>query len=150
MTGSEIQSRDGEAGAQTVAVLFYSGAIDRIMQAIGVLGLLALPLVWIRYGVLSGGGFLLGAVISYLNFYLLTRSVKGLAERMVLPDSREDGIGIVIKFLCRYLLIGLAAYVTFVSSSAAFRGLLIGLCLPVAGMMGEAAYETYTALRRGL
>jgi len=89
-------------------------------------------------------------VISYVNFHWLTRAVNALADRIAADsNSNESGSGIVFRFLVRYLLIGLAAYVTFVSRPQAFRGLLIGLCLPVAGMMIEAVWEFYSSLRRG-
>ena len=151
MTAIEPSSREPEAQPSTAADIFYSKAIDRIRQSIVVLGAVVFPLIWLRYGVLSAGGFLLGAAISYVNFRWLTRAVNALADRIAADSNRnESGSGIVFRFLVRYLLIGLAAYVTFVSWPQAFRGLLIGLCLPVAGMMGEAAFETYVALRRGL
>jgi hypothetical protein len=137
--------------AQTAADIFYSKAIDRIRQSIIVLGAIVFPLIWIHYGFLSASGFLAGVIISYVNFHWLTRAVNALADRIAADsNSNESGSGIVFRFLVRYLLIGLAAYVTFVIRPQAFRGLLIGLCLPVAGMMIEAAFETYVALRRGL
>jgi hypothetical protein len=146
-----IQPSLPEPEAQTAADIFYSKAIDRIRQSIIVLGGIVFPLIWIRYSFLSAGGFLLGVVISYVNFHWLTRAVNALADRIAADSkSNESGSGIIFRFLVRYLLIGLAAYVTFVSRPQAFRGLLIGLCLPVAGMMIEAAVETYVALRRGL
>jgi hypothetical protein len=151
MTGIEPASREPDAQIATAADIFYSKAIDRIRQSILILGGIVFPLIWIRYGYLSAGGFLLGAIISYFNFHWLTSAVTALADRIAAnANSNESGSGIVFRFLVRYLLIGLAAYVTFVSWPEAFRGLLIGLCLPVAGMMGEAAFETYVALRRGL
>ena len=64
--------------------------------------------------------------------------------------SRERGGLVVVRFLVRYLLIGVAAYVIFTGWSAASKGLLFGLCMPVAAMMIEAAYELYGAVRRGL
>jgi len=146
-----IQPSSPGTEAQTAADIFFSKAIDRIRQSIIVLGAIVFPLIWIRYGFLSAGGFLLGVVISYVNFHWLTRAVNALADRIAADsNSNESGSGIVFRFLVRYLLIGLAAYVTFVSRPQAFRGLLIGLGLPVAGMMIEAAFETYVALRRGL
>jgi hypothetical protein len=150
MTAIEPSSPGPDLQA-SAADVFYSKAIDRIRHSILVLGAVVFPLIWLRYGVLSAGGFLLGAVISYVNFHWLTRAVNALADRIAADsNSNESGSGIVFRFVVRYLLIGLAAYVTFVSWPQAFRGLLIGLCLPVAGMMGEAAFETYVALRRGL
>jgi hypothetical protein len=150
VTGMESQSRPQDAGAGTVGDVFYSRAVERITQSILILGVLVVPVLWIRYGVMSAGGFLLGVAISYVNFHWLTRAVSGLASRIVEAHSEEKGIGIVIRFLVRYFLIGLAIYVTFVCWPEALNGLLAGLCLPVAGMMGEAAFEAYRALRRGL
>lgn len=151
MTETEPSSLEPDAPTAAAADIFYSKAIDRIRQSIVILGGVVFPVIWLRYGVLSAAGFLLGAVISYFNFHWLTRAVSALADRIAADsNSNESGSGIVFRFLVRYLLIGLAAYVTFVSWPQAFRGLLIGLCLPVAGMMGEAAFETYVALRRGL
>jgi len=151
MTAIEPSSPQPDAHASAAADVFYSKAIDRIRHSIIILGAVAFPLIGLRYGVLSAGGFLLGVVISYVNFHWLTKAVNALADRIAVDSNRnESGSGIVFRFMVRYLLIGLAAYVTFVSWPQAFRGLLIGLCLPVAGMMGEAAFETYVALRRGL
>jgi hypothetical protein len=48
----------------------------------------------------------------------------------------------------RYGLVGAAAYAIFRSSPLAFRGFLWGLCVPVAALMVEAAWEGYTAFRR--
>lgn len=150
MTGTEPPS-EPDAPPSAAADIFYSKAVDRIRQSILILGGIIFPLIWLRYGVFPAGGFLLGAAISYLNFHWLTKAVNALADRIAVDsNSNESGSGIVFRFMVRYLLIGLAAYVTFVSWPQAFRGLLIGLCLPVAGMMGEAAFETYVALRRGL
>jgi hypothetical protein len=54
----------------------------------------------------------------------------------------------VLRFVVRYGLVGAAAYAIFKSSSLAFRGFLWGLCVPVAALMAEAAWEGYTAFRR--
>ena len=133
----------------TPSELFYAGAIDRIKRTVLVLGVLLTPICWPIYGIRPAAGFLLGAALSYLNFHLLARAVHGLADRIVQQGSGEKGELIVARFLLRYLAIGVVVYVTFVSSFGAFKGLLVGLCLPVAGMMIEAAWELYSALRRG-
>ena len=129
---------------------FYSHAIGRIKRTILILGVLLTPMVGIRYGLLPASGFLLGAVISFFNFHSLERAVDGLGSRIVEAHSQEKGGAIVARFLLRYLVIGLVVYVTLISWFGTFYGLLTGLCLPVAGMMGEAVWESYVALRRGL
>ena len=139
----------GENRESSHAEVFYASAISRIKQTILVLGLLVTPIVGFRYGLKPAAGFLLGAAISYFNFHSLGRTVDGLAGRIVEAHSQEKGRAIVARFLLRYLVIGVVVYVTFISSFGGFYGLLTGLCLPVAGMMGEAAWESYVALRRG-
>ena len=145
---SSLSSEDQQK--TTLADGFYAGAIDRIKRMILVLGLLLVPIIWFRYGVNPAGGFFLGAAISYFNFHSLGRAVDGLAGRIVEAQSQEKGGTIVARFLLRYMVIGVVLYVTFIGWLGGFYGLLTGLCLPVAGMMGEAAWEAYIALRRGL
>jgi hypothetical protein len=148
-SGDSMLPRENQEGS-VLSDAFYSRAIGRIKRTIFILGLLLTPIVGLRYGLLAASGFLLGAVISYFNFHSLAQAVAGLGGRIVEAHSQEKGGAIVARFLLRYLVIGLVVYVTFISWFGAFYGLLTGLCLPVAGMMGEAAWESYVALRRGL
>ena len=149
MSATESQAELQDDDKPTPSELFYAGAIDRIKRTVLVLGLLVTPICWLLYGIKLAAGFFLGAALSYLNFHLLARAVHGLADRIVEQGSGEKGELIIARFLLRYLAIGAVVYVTFVSSFGAFKGLLVGLCLPVAGMMAEAAWELYSALRRG-
>jgi hypothetical protein len=124
---------------------FYSGAIRRITNLILVLGVLALPLPWIRAGWRAGIGWSLGAAVSYVNFRSLTGAVEGLADRITVAGKRETGRKIVGKFLFRYILFGAAAYVIFKYSEGMLHWALAGLFLPVAATMCEAAYELINA-----
>jgi hypothetical protein len=94
-------------------------------------------------------GFAAGAAASWLNFHSLARGVEGLGDRIVNAQSRERGSIVLARFLLRYLLVGIVAYAIFKGSYYAFRGFLAGICLPVAAVLSEAAYETYAAFRRG-
>jgi uncharacterized membrane protein len=143
-------STTGEAEGNSAAEIFYSGAVDRILRTLLILAAVTVLPLGIRFGWRPAAGFVLGVAVSYLNFHWLARAVQGLADRIVEKHSRERGTAVVGRFLLRYLLIAAAAYVIFLSWSAASRGLLFGLCLPVAAMLSEAAYELYAALRRGL
>jgi hypothetical protein len=106
------------------------------------------PAFWFYRGV-GAIGFAFGVAVSYVNFRSLTRGIEGLADRIVNRNSREKGGRILLRFVVRYALVGVAAYAIFKSSPLAFRGFLWGLCVPVAALMAEAAWEGYTALRRG-
>jgi hypothetical protein len=134
-----VESRESAA--------FYGGAVRRILWSIIVLTVIIVPLGWVRFGRAAAEGFFLGAAISYVNFRWLERAVNGLARAIVEFQSQERGGRIVFRFLIRYFLIAMVASVIFMSWPGAFRGLLYGLCLPVAAMMGEAVYEGFSASR---
>jgi hypothetical protein len=126
----------------------YERILPRVLRNIVVFSVLLLgPTFWF-YRWAGSIGFVFGAAVSYVNFRSLTRGVEGLTDRIVNRNSREKGGRIILRFVVRYGLVGAAAYAIFMSSSVAFRGFLWGLCVPVAALMAEAAWEGYTALRR--
>lgn len=128
---------------------FYAGAIRRILRILAVLAVALIAPVWLAYGMAPAWGFAAGAAASWLNFHSLARGVEGLADRIVNTQSGERGSIVLARFLLRYLLVGLVAYAIFKGSNFAFRGFLAGICLPVAAILSEAAYEAYAAFRRG-
>lgn len=126
----------------------YERILPRLQRSMVVASaLLVVPALWF-YQWVGALGFAFGAAISYVNFRALSRSVEGLTDRIVNRNSREKGASIVFRFMVRYGLVGAAAYAIFKSSSLAFRGFLWGLCVPVAALMAEAAWEGYRAFRR--
>jgi hypothetical protein len=128
---------------------FFSGAVSRIVSVFLGFGVVCLPLVGWRYGVPVAIGFTAGGLVSWINFAWLARGVEGLTARIVDEQSRERGGAVMLRFVLRYALVGIVAYAIFKGSFQAFRGFLFGLCLPVAGMLGEAVYEAHAAFRRG-
>jgi hypothetical protein len=129
---------------------FYGGAITRILRGAIVCTALAAAVGFFVYGARAGVGLLLGAALSYWNFRSLALAVNSLGERIVVGHSREKGSAIVLRFISRILLVGLAGYAIFLSWPGALPGFLVGLCMPVPAMLFEAGYEGFTALRRGL
>jgi len=122
--------------------------IPRVLRNILVVSVLLIgPAFWF-YRWAGSIGFAFGAAVSYVNLRSLTQSVEGLADRIVNRNSREKGGLIILRFVVRYGLVAAAAYAIFKSSALAFRGFLWGLCVPVAALMAEAAWEGYTAFRR--
>jgi hypothetical protein len=105
---------------------------------------------WLRLGWRIALGFACGCAIAYLNFHWLKRVVTALADRITEAGKPRSGKGIVVRFLLRYFLMGVAAYAIFTVSRASLFGLFAGLFLPVAGIACEAVYEVYAALARGL
>ena len=128
--------------------LAFERIIPRGLRNMLVVSMLLLgPAFWF-YGWAGSIGFAFGAAVSYVNFRSLKLGVEGLADRIVNRNSREKGGWIVLHFVVRYGLVGGAAYAIFISSALAFRGFLWGLCVPVAALMAEAAWEGYVAFRR--
>jgi len=114
-----------------------------------VLGPVLCVAAWVKFGLRPATGFFLGGVISYLNFQWLKSGVSGLADRVTNTGKPQSGNGIVVRFLLRYVLLGLAAYAILTSFPASLRGLFAGLFLPVGAIVCEAAYEVYAGVRSG-
>ena len=129
---------------------FYASALPRIRTFMAVLGPLIAAGTWVVYGMHAASGFLLGAIIAYLNFQWLKSVVSGLADRVTNSGKPQSGKGIVARFLLRYVLLGIAAYAILTSFPASLRGLFAGLFLPVGAIACEAVYEAYAALRGNL
>jgi hypothetical protein len=143
VSASEVPESNPEAER------FFSGAVDRIVGVFLGSGVVCLPVILWKYGVATSMGFAAGGLVSWINFAWLARGVEGLAGRIVNDQSRERGGAVMVRFMLRYALVGIVAYAIFKGSFQAFRGFLFGLCLPVAGMLGEAAFEAHAAFRRG-
>ncbi|MGO9127950.1 MAG: ATP synthase subunit I [Terriglobales bacterium] len=136
--------------AETRAESFYAGAVVRIPRFMALLAVGFGLLTWLRFGWRVALGFACGCAIAHLNFYWLERVVSAIADRATRSGHSQSSAGVVFRFLLRYLLMALAAYVIFSVSPASLYGLLAGLFLPVAGIACEGAYELYAALNRGL
>lgn len=130
--------------------IFYAGALRRISRAMILLAVLFTIFALLQFNPRIALGFLGGCAVSYLNFHWLERGVAAFAERVTDAGSRQSSRGIVLRFLVRYVLMAVAAYVIFTVSPASVYGLFAGLFLPVAAIACEAAYEAYAALARGV
>lgn len=129
---------------------FYSGALRRIGVFMIVVGVLSTAAAWWRFGVRAAVGFGFGCVIAYVNFYWLKRVIAGFVDRATAAETSQSGSGIVFRFLLRYVLMAVGAYVILTVSPASLQGLLAGLFLPVAAILCEAMYEGYAALAHGI
>jgi small-conductance mechanosensitive channel len=129
---------------------FYSGALHRIQRFMSVLAPLLVAAAWWKFGLRPAVGFAFGCAIAYINFHWLKRVIAGFADRATGAATSQSGQGIVFRFLLRYVLMAVGAYVILTVSPASLNGLLAGLFLPVAAIGCEAVYELYVALSRGV
>src|ERR1700720_2361544 len=137
MSEHEYPRRPLETSPRETERTKFERIIPRLLRNMLVATVLLLSPIFCFYRWPGAIGFAFCASVSYVNFRSLTRSVEGLADRIVNQNSREKGGWIVFRFLVRYGLVGLAAYAIFKISSVAFDGFLWGLCVPVAALMAE-------------
>ncbi len=135
---------------QMRAERFYAGALNRIRRFMIAIAPIAAAAVWWRLGTRSVAGFALGCTVAYISFYWLKRAIGGFVDRAAGETPSKSGSGIVLRFLLRYLLMAIGAYVILTVSPASLSGLLAGLFLPVAAIACEAIYEVFVALSRGV
>ena len=87
--------------------------------------------------------FLVGAVISYLNFCWMKQGVDrliGSFSSEVDPSPRPSGKRVIFKYFLRYALIGGTLYAIFRFQFFEARGAIIGLLLFVAAVLFECLH----------
>jgi ATP synthase I subunit len=147
---SEPQQTGLSTAHAVAAERFYSGALDRIRHFMAALAPLLIAAAWWKFGIRSAVGLAFGCAIAYVNFYWLKRVISGFVDRAAGAATLQSRDGIVLRFLLRYVLMAVGAYVILTVSPASLNGLLAGLFLPVAAIACEAVYEVYAALARGV
>jgi len=120
--------------AQAPDRLSFASTAARIGRILTVVAALGTLVAWVLGGWKSGAGFLLGAAISGLNYYLLHKLVAGLGAR-----GRPRFRSIVVGF--RYLILGGAAYVILRLSSISLTAVLAGLFVLTAAVFVEVVFE---------
>lgn len=119
--------------------VFYARAVDRIGRATLVLGGAGALAAVAAGGLPAGGGFLLGAGASYLNFRWLKRLVEALGTSAVSGDPPRARVAVFLGL--RYLILGAGAYVILRSSTLNLAAALAGLFVSVAAVIVEILFE---------
>lgn len=140
-TPETVEEREAEAASARI--------LRRIFLTMVALLIAGLPLLWLKFSPGMALSFLLGGAIALVNFYWLKKTLVALVDAVALAGKRRSATGIVLRFMLRYLLIAVAAYVIFKSSELSMYGLCAGLSLPVGAILIEAAYSVSGALRQG-
>ena len=110
---------------------FTVGRLVKVMTAITAVGVVAAG-VW--RGWKWGGGFAVGAAISWFNFYWLKRLTESLGSTRVRRRS-------AIFLASRYLVLGLIAYVILRYTSISLPAALAGLFVSTAAVIVEILFE---------
>jgi ATP synthase I chain len=127
----------------------FTASLLRMERLIPVLAIVVSVALGVKAGWGVALGFVVGAAVAYVNFRWLKSTVKALADAVTLGGLHASKPSIVLRFLTRFILIAVAAYVIFVSYPVAFHGFLGGLFAPVLAILVEAAYVVYLGVRQG-
>lgn len=117
----------------------YIQAVDRIRRTTLVLGGAGTAAAAVAGGLPAGGGFLLGAGASYLNFIWLKRLVEALGNSAASGKPPRARMAVFLGL--RYLLLGAGAYVIVISSTLSLAAALAGLFVAAAAVMLEILFE---------
>ncbi len=141
---------DGKVEYDPATDALFGSSLRRMERLIPVLAIVASVALGIRAGWTVALGFLAGSAVAYVNFRWLKSTVMALTDAVTQGGTHAAKPSVVLRFLTRFVLITLGAYVIFVSCPVAFPGFLGGLFVPVLAIFAEAAYMVYAALRGGL
>ena len=144
-----IDASANPAQSQSADEQFFAAAYQRLVRILLALLPCLVILFWIFFNHKFAIGFLAGGAIAILNFLSLKKLVIAFADRVIASGGERRSSGLVLRFLLRYGLVGVAGYAIFKSSAMSAYGLLAGLAIPAVGIMIEAGYELYGSLRRG-
>ena len=125
---------------------FYSHALERIHKFMLVLGAASVVTGTAFFGWRIGLGFAVGGGVSFLNFYWLKKVVAGVASATIQSGKPASSRWVVHRFILRYFLMAMAAFVILTVSRDSLYGFFAGLFLPVAAMLCEAGYETFKVI----
>ena len=149
MSESEVLTEVNTTPDPAADALFAS-SLRRIEWLIPILALLGAVVLALRGMLPVALGFLTGAAIAFLNFRWLKSTVAALSDALTETGTPRSRPSVVFRFIIRFVLIALAAYVIFVSYPVAFRGFLGGLFVPVLAIFVESIVVVSSAIRRGL
>lgn len=130
---------------------FYAAAerrIEYLTIGIGVAAALAAGIIW---GIRVGAGVAVGALISWLNFRWMKQGIGTLA-RLAAAQSDAEKVRIpktaYAKFLARYVLLIIVAYVILRGFRSIGLALLAGLFAGVAAVLAELIAQLFRSSHR--
>jgi hypothetical protein len=132
---------------------FYEAVERRIeLLTLVVVGMVALISTW-KWGWRSGLGFIIGAILSWLNFRWLDQGLGVLLRAAAKPATAPGthiSRWIYARFLGRMALLVCALYVILRGAWFPGRAVLTGLFSLIAGVIVEVTYEVATGFREPL
>lgn len=129
---------------------FYSAAERRIEYLTIGIGVAAAVVAGVISGARAGLGVAVGTLLSWLNFRWMRQGISALA-RVATAQSDVEKVRIpksaYAKFLGRYVLLIIVAYVILRGFRSIGLALLAGLFAGVAAVLAELVFQLFRGLR---
>ena len=119
---------------------FYAAAERRIEYLTVAIGVIASVAVAIRWGAKSGAGLAVGAALSWINYRWMKQGVNALAKLSSAQAGEKKArvpASVYSKFIGRYALLIVAAYVILRGFSLPAASVLAGFFVVVAAVIVE-------------
>jgi hypothetical protein len=119
---------------------FYAAAERRIEYLTIAIGVIASLAVAVHWGMKSGAGLGAGAVLSWINYRWMKQGVNALAKLSTAQAGAEKARvppSVYFKFIGRYALLIVVAYVILRGFSLPAASVLAGLFVVVAAVIVE-------------
>jgi hypothetical protein len=119
---------------------FYAAAERRIEYLTVAIGVIASIAVAIHWGAKSGAGLAVGAALSWINYRWMKQGVNALAKLSTAQAGEEKARvppSVYFKFIGRYALLIVAAYVILRGFSLPAASVLAGFFVAVAAVIVE-------------
>jgi len=140
---------EGKPEAEPATDALFTSSLRRVDRLIPLTAVAISLALGFKTGWPTATGFLVGAVVAFINFRWLKSTVTVLADAVTQHGPHASKPSVVFRFLTRFVLIAVGAYVIFIGYPVAFHGFLGGLFVPVLAILVEAAYVLFLAVWRG-
>jgi len=129
-----------------------AGAYKRVQAALLIAAAVAAAGVGVRFGRTFAVGMMLGSAVAFINFLWLKGSMLAFSGRFAQPEAPASPKSslMMVKFLLRYAVIGVSAFVILKSSAGSAKGFVWGLLMSVPALLFEAGYEIVFSLRHDI
>jgi len=129
---------------------FYEAVEQRIERLTLIVGGIGASISAWNWGWRAGIGFIIGAILSWLNFRWLDQGLSALFKTVVNPAAASEtpvSSWIYARFFGRMALLVGAVYVILRGAWFPGRAVLTGLFSLIAGVIVEVTYEVATGFR---
>jgi hypothetical protein len=121
----------------------------RILWTMAIIVLIGAVLCSIFISGQFGLGFLIGGILAFLNYYWLKVSLRKIFDKAIeSARSGEKPRFLVITYFLRYLGIGAAIYIVYLTNAVPMVAVLLGLCVFALALVIEGIFRILSGISK--